>query len=309
MNRSDLLRSLKSLFTVTLPRVLFLYLLAPCLLLVLFRQPIVDAALRSESAAFRVLLIVLGAVALNEVVYRIIRRKHPSFLVFAYGAFCLLAVVTVQYLALPGHNPLVSTLAIIGITLLQVVLILLSFWFVSLKTKPAYAAAVTIRVIVGIFLVIMAFQVVQEIESGLVNGYTWLTLGILVLLLLGLFGSKVRSAFRRGAFRRRAAGLAEGEIVRIVGETHLDVDDDLVTVFHAYIRYTVDDASYETRTDIARSALRMYGKENFIGQAVPVHYDPANPASAYTDRIRKPVKPDDSDEGGAEGAPEQKNCL
>ena len=309
MNKSDLFRSLKSLFMVTLPRILFLYLLAPCLLLAFFRRPVTDAAMRSESAAFRILLAALGAVVLNWVVYRIIRRKRPSFLVFAYGAFCLLAVVTVLYLALPGTNPMVSTLTIAGITLLQVMLILLSFWFVSLKTKPAYAAAVTIRVVVGIFLLIMAGQIVQDIEAGAVNGYTWLTLGILSALLLGLFGSRIASVFRRGTFRRRASCLAEGRIVKIVGETHLDLDDDQITVFHAYIRYTVGDNSYETRTDIPRLMLRTFGKENFIGQAVPVHFDPADPASAYTDRIRKPVKPDDAGENEAEDVPEQKDLA
>ena len=296
MNRDDLLRILKSVFLVTVPRVLFLYVLAPVLLLILFAQPIAGAVPGSDSAAYLILLVSLGAVVLNWLVYGVIRRKHPSQLVFAYGAFCLLAFVTVMYLALPGTNPLVSTLSIIGVTLLQVVLILLSFWFASLKTKPACAAAVAIRVVVGLFLTIMAGQVVRDFEANIVDGFTWLTLGILIALIMGLFGARILAAFRRNASRRRATGLAIGRIVKIVGETHLDHYDDLVTVFHAHIQYMVRDVSYETRADITRFTLRRYGKEAFIGGEVPVRYDPADPARAYAEPVRKPAPQDISGE-------------
>ena len=87
MNRDDLLRILKSVFLVTVPRVLFLYVLAPVLLLILFAQPIAGAVPGSDSAAYLILLVSLGAVVLNWLVYGVIRRKHPSQLVFAYGAF------------------------------------------------------------------------------------------------------------------------------------------------------------------------------------------------------------------------------
>ena len=217
---------------------LFLYLLAPCLLLVCFGGAISDAAMNSESAAFRILLGALGAVGLNWAVYAVIRRKRPSLLVFAYGTFLLFVTVALQYLALPGYYPLVSTLAIIGVTLLQAVLILLSFWFASLKTKPACAAAVTIRVIVGIFLVLMAIEIVNELENGLVNGYTWLTLSILIALLMGLFSPKIAASLRRSLSRRRKTDLVTGQIVRIVGTTHLDPEDELITLFHAHILYT-----------------------------------------------------------------------
>ncbi len=307
MNKSDLLRSLKSLFLVTIPKVLFLYVLVPLLILVFLKQPVADAALASDTEAFRILLAAMGAVVVNWLVYSVVHRKRPSFLVFAYGALLLLVVVAVEYLALPGNRPLVSTLAIIGITLLQIALILLSYWFVSLKTKPAYAAAVTLRVIVGIFLFIMAFEIAREMENGLINGYTWLTLGILIALLLGLFGSRILSSSRKARFRRQATGLTTGLIKKIVGETHLDIDDNLVTVFHAFIQYEVNGVSYETRTDVTRFTLRRYGKENFIGSEVPVHYDPADPASAYTDQIRKPVKPDKPGTDDTEVAPEQKD--
>ena len=54
MNKSDLLRSLKSLFLVTIPKVLFLYVLVPLLILVFLKQPVADAALASDTEAFRI---------------------------------------------------------------------------------------------------------------------------------------------------------------------------------------------------------------------------------------------------------------
>ena len=309
MNRSDLMRSLKSLLLVTIPKVLFLYALVPVLLLIFFAQPAGDAARGSGAAAWNILLASLGAVILNWIVYAAVHRKRPSLLVFAYGVFLLMITASVLYLALPGYNPLVSSLSIIGITLLQVVLILLSHWFVSLKTKPAYAAAVTVRVIVGIFLFIMAFEIIRQFENRLVNGYTWLTIGILAALLLGLFGSRILSSSRRARLRRRATGLTTGRIMKIVGETYLDPDDDQVTVFHAYIQYAVDGIPRKTHADITRFTLRRYGKESFIGREIPVRYDPSDPSRAYADRIRKPPAADDAGEKDAEDAAGQKETI
>ena len=85
--------------------------------------------------------------------------------------------------------------------------------------------------------------------------------------------------------------------MQIVGETHLDRDDDLVTLHHARVQYTVDSVPYETRAGISLYAIRKFGRKRFIGRTVPVRYDPADPAHAYTDRIDRhffdhlPVEP------------------
>ncbi len=305
MENPELQSSRKKAVLAAVLKNLFFYVLVPFLILLFLARPIAETVLHSDASAFPILLATMGAVVLNWLVYRCIHRKRPSLLVFAHGLFCLLIVMIIQYLALPGYLRLSSTLSILGVTLLQVILILLSFWFVSLKAKPAYAAAVTIRVIVGMFLAIMAGQIARDIENGLANGYTWLTLGILIALILCLFASRIRSAFLRGSSRRRRSGLATGRICKIVGETHLDLDDDLVTLFHAHVRYTVNGLPYETLAEITRFTLRRYGKETFIGGQVPVSYDPADPADAYVGRIRKPVPKDSSGKKESGNPPDQ----
>jgi hypothetical protein len=85
---------------------------------------------------------------------------------------------------------------------------------------------------------------------------------------------------RRSATRRRESALVSGKVVQIIGETHLDLDDDPVTLFHCTIQYTVSDHSYETQASVTRHFLRRYGKENFIGRKIPVFYDPSDPANA-----------------------------
>ena len=72
-----------------------------------------------------------------------------------------------------------------------------------------------------------------------------------------------------------------------MGETHLDMDDDPVTLCHALIEYAVDDKLYETRADISRYMIRRFGRDAFIGREVPVFYDPAEPEGAYANRIDK----------------------
>ena len=293
MEPSDAQPSRKGISWITVLKNLLFYGAVPFFVLRFLASPITEAALRSEREVWLTLLFSLGAVTLNWLIYRLLRGRRPSLLVLAHGLSCLLAVLILQYLALPGHYPVVAALTTVGVTLLQGILILLSFWFVSLKTKPAYAAAVTIRVIVGIFLAVMAGQIARDFETGLANGSTWLTIGILVALVLGLFASRIRSAFRRSFSRRRKTGLVSGRICKIVGTTHLDLDDDLVTLFHAHIQYTVNGVSYETRGDITRFTLRRYGKEAFIGSEVPVHYDPENPADTFVEQIQKPAPKDD----------------
>ena len=83
----------------------------------------------------------------------------------------------------------------------------------------------------------------------------------------------------------RATGLAEGRILQLIGETHLDRDDDLVPLHHARVQYAVDGTPYEARAAISLYAVRRFGRKRFIGRTVPVYYDPSDPAHAYTDRI------------------------
>ena len=96
---------------------------------------------------------------------------------------------------------------------------------------------------------------------------------------------KILAAFRRRALDRKADHIAVGKIYQIIGETHLDMDGDPVTLDYALIRYEVDGTQYETRADISRFTVRRFGKEVFIGHDIPVFYDPADPAGAIVKRI------------------------
>ncbi len=285
MNRQDAVNSIKSLFRTVVLKGFLLYALFPFLCLLLLARPIGNAVRGADSAAFLILLASLVCVGLNWLVYYLVRRKRPSLLVFAFGTFCLLAVAVVEYDALPASAPLASTLAVIGGCLALAGLFLLSYWFAARRSRPAHVIAVGLWIIIGIVAFFMAYQVIRDFETRNVTRDTWITVVILLALIPAAFIHRILSVRRGTAFRRRAAGLAEGRILQIVGETRLDRDEDLVTDYHARVEYTVDGVSYETRADIAKITMRRFGKKAFVGQKIPVHYDPDSPASAYTDRI------------------------
>lgn len=267
-------------------RGLFLYVLVPGLLIAALAQPAGNAVRNSDAAAFLILFAALAAVGLNWLVYKVIHKKHPPILVFAHGVFCLLAVAAIEHEALPADCRLVSTLAMIMGPLVMIFLLLVSSWLASFRRcKPALSAAVLLRIIVGLILFLMAYQIFRDIESGCVSLDTVLTFLILVAMIPVSFLPKIISSYRRRVLRSRAAGLAEGTIVQIIGETHLDRDDDPVTLYHARIEFTAEDISYETRADISPYAIRKFGRDAFIGKTVPVSYDPADPHRAYTDKI------------------------
>ncbi len=264
---------------------LFLYGLFPVLFLCLFAKPVGNAVRGSDAAAFLILLAALACVGLNWLVYAALRRKRPSLLVFAYGTFCLLLIVIVEYEALPASAPVASTLALIGGCLALAGLFLLSYWFAARRSRPAHVIAVGLWIIIGIVAFFMAYQVIRDFETRNVTRDTWITVVILLALVPAAFIHRILSARRGTAFRRRATGLAEGRILQLIGETRLDRDEDLVTDYHARIEYTVNDVPYEIRADIAKITMRRFGKKAFVGQKIPVHYDPDNPGSAFTDRI------------------------
>ena len=264
-----------------------LYVLVPLLLVWILAQPMRDTVHRSENAAFLILLAARAATGLNWLVYRIIRGKRPSLPVFADGAFCLLMVTVILYEALPGYSAPRPTLAAIAGSLTLAVLLLLSFWFAARNTRVSRVIAVGMRIAVGVILFFMAYQIIRDFEIGNVTRETWITAGILVAAILGRNSPRICSALRRNTSQRRATGLAEGRIVQIVGETHLDLDDDPVTLNHARIQYTVDNTVYETRADISRHTIRKFGKAAFVGREIPVAYDPADPSKAFVSRIDK----------------------
>ena len=266
---------------------LFFYLLVPVLLLGFLAQPIGNTVRYSDLAAFHILLAASGMVLLNWLVCRVICRKRPSLLVFAHGIVCLLAVLIIQYEALPAYDPLASTLAVIAGFLSLAALLLAGFWFAARPSRPAHVAAVGLRIIFGVILCIMAYRVFRDIECRNTDRDTWITLAILVVMILARNAPGILSVLRRAALRRRASGLAEGRIVSIIGVSHYDTDDEMVTLFYAHIAYTVDDVPYELKSRVTRYRLRRYGKENFIGCVIPVHYNPADPADAFADRIDK----------------------
>lgn len=282
---------------ITLSKGLLLYTLVPALLLGFLAKPVSDAVRRSEAAAWLILLAGLGAVVLNWLIYLLLHRKRPSLLVFAFGFLCLFALALVEQEAFPSYNAMASALAVIAGSLALASLLLLSFWFSSRRSRPAHVFAVGIWIILGITLFFMATRVLRAVEIGNVTTDTWLTLGFMAALLLGWCSPRILTAVRRRSSRRRKSGLAAGIIIQIVGETHLDLDDDPVTRNHAHIRYMVDDVLYETRADISRYTTRRYGKAAFIGREVPVFYDPASPADAFVNRIDKHLFDQDRQDG------------
>ena len=104
MNKTDALRFLKKIAAAA-PKVLFLYVLAPCVLLLLLAEPIRSAALRSDLAACLLPFAALAAVGLNGAVYARLHRKAPPLLVSAWGMLWPLIVVILEYEAFPPVYP------------------------------------------------------------------------------------------------------------------------------------------------------------------------------------------------------------
>ena len=77
MNKSDLLRILKSLFLVKIPKALLLYVLAPLLGLIFLAKPVADAVRASDAAVFYILLTAAGAVVLNWLTCMLISTRSP----------------------------------------------------------------------------------------------------------------------------------------------------------------------------------------------------------------------------------------
>ena len=285
MDRKDAQPSRKALLRNMILKGLFLYVLVPAAILWLLARPLGDAVRRAETAVFWILPAALGAVILNWLVYRLIRRKRPSLLVFSQGVLCLLAVVIILQEALPPIHAMTSALITSGAFLTLLYAMLLYFWFASRTTKFEHALAVLIRVLLDLLLVYMVYRIARDFESKLVSPDTWIAVGYLVMLIVGFSTPKILAAYRRSVSLRRKTGRAEGRIIQIVGETHLDRDDDAVTENHARIRYAVDGVQYETRAEISRYTTRKFGRKAFIGQEVTVCYLPENPGDAYADRI------------------------
>lgn len=276
-------------FGIVVLKNLSLYVLAPFLFLWLLVQPVGSAVRQSAAASFWILLAVLGIVCLNWLVYTVIHHRRPSLLVFAHGVLCLLIITAVEHESLPADDPLTSTLAVIGGHLLLAFLLLFSLWCASRRSKAAHSTAVVIWVLLGLIFCAMAYQVIRDFEARCVSLDTWISIGSMIILLLSCCMPKMISSHRRTASRRRKTGLAGGWIVQIVGITHLDRDDDLVTRNVARIQYMVDDTLYETRAPISRFTTRRFGKAAFLGRTVPVYYAPDNPADAYANRIDRHI--------------------
>ena len=285
MDQAETKRLRVSRFLFTFLRNLFFYALIPGLLLWFLARPIADAVRRSDAAAFLILLAALGAIALNWMVYKLIRQKHPSLLVFTHGILCLLAVVFIEHDALPGYYGLTSTLALVAGFLALMSLMLPSFWFARRNTRLTRVIAVGLRIAAGVILFFMAYQIIRDIEIENITRDTWITLAILIVTVLVRFSPRIISAVRRKEAENRATGQAEGRIVQIIGETHLDRDDDPVTLQQVRVQYTVDDVPYETKGEITHYAIWKFGKAALVGRTVPVSYDPAHPADAHVNRI------------------------
>ena len=276
---------------------LFLYALFPLLLLWLLSGPLGKAVRASAPAAWLILGAALAAVCLNWFVYIRLRRRRPSLLVLSWGAFCLLLLVVFLHEALRGFYEQTYVLGLIGGCLALAFLFLLSYWLAARRSRAAHVFAVGLWIVIGIIAFFIAYQVIRDIESRRVTLDTWLNILILLALIPAASARRILAARRRKAFLRRASALAEGTIVQLVGETSLDRDEDLVTDYHARVEYEVGGVRYETRAEIRKLTMRYYGKQAFVGRAIPVHYDPASPADAWVARIdRRFLKEQDDEE-------------
>lgn len=307
MSKSDLIRWLKAFFLVTLPKALFLYVLVPLLCLVFLAEPVRSAVRASDAAVFRILLAFMCAVGLNWLVYKIVRRKRPSLLVYAYGTFFLLLVSLIQYGALPGFYPMTSTLSYVCAFFALVFLFLLSYWFAMRNTRPSHTAAVILRILLGFIFWGVFYQIYREIESGNMTRDTWITIGFMVALLFGFNIPRFLPRYRLARERRRKTGQASGTIVQVIGETYLDRDENLATRDLLRIEYTVNDTVYETRLPVRRITVRRHGKAAFIGREIPVFYDPQNPDDAFVERISKHFFEDQPQDRADEDLPESEN--
>jgi hypothetical protein len=296
MDMTELRRTRRRLLLAKILRGLFFYGVIPVLLLWLLAGPIRDAVRRSPASVWWILPAALAAVGVNWYVCAALRRKPPSLPVYAHGVFCLMTVLFMGYGALPGNTALSATLATLGSFLALMGTILISFWFAEKRSKAARACALTLWVLVCAALVGMAYQILRDFESGRVTGDTWITIGILAAVLLALNGRKIRRAYRRHAARRRRTGLTTGRIVQVIGESRLDLEEEMVTRDLCRVRYEVDGTAYETRARIFDYTVRKFGRQAFIGQEVPVRYDPANPGDAFVRRVDRHIF--DTDRGG-----------
>ncbi len=289
MEKADERRAKRRLLAAKALRNLFFYALVPSLILGLLAQPIREAVLFSDAAAFWILLAALAAVGLNWLVYAVIRRRRPSLLVFAHGVLCLLVVAVIQNEAVAGVKALTSTLSILVVYLAMTCLLLLSFWLATREARPPHGIAVAIWILLWVVLVAMAYRVVRDIESGLASLDTWITLGSMVILILGIFARRIRKALQRAKARRRRTGLTEGHIAQIIGETYFNSDDELATRYFARVQYTAEGVLHETRVRISWLLIRQYTREGLVGRMILVRYDPADPADAYVERIDRRV--------------------
>ena len=165
MNKYDLLRALKTFFLKTFPHFLLFYALAPVLCVIFLAQPIGEEVRRSGTAAFLILLASLGAVLLNWLVYKLVRRRRPSLLVFSHGILCLLVAAYMEHEALPADGALCATLAMVCGFLALLFLLVLSHWFASFRGfKPALVLAVGLRIAFGVILFFMACQIYRDFE-------------------------------------------------------------------------------------------------------------------------------------------------
>ncbi len=286
MKMPEALRSRLPVIREVITRGIGLYVLPAVLCLVLLAGPIGNAARSSDAAVYLVLLAALGAVILNWAAYRAAQKKNPSMLVFAWGAVCVLLVLIVEYEALPNTKEILSTLAVIGGCLALTAMFLLSFFLAAPhRNKLAHSTAVFLWVLIGFTFVFMIYRVWRDLEVGVATVDTWITLAVMIALIPAAFAMQIRRNRRRRKKILKADGLAEGTILQIVGETHMDFEDKYVTDYHAIIRYTVDGAEYQTKADIAKITTRWFGRKAFVGKTISVHYDPENPADAWTKKI------------------------
>lgn len=289
MNRMDTSPAPQTPQWLAVLKKLVIYAVVPLLLMIFLTGPIIGAVRRNPSSAFLILAAFACAVGLNWLAYFAVNKKCPSQLIVAYGALLLTIVAFIAYTALPGYDERAVILSYIGACLGLAALVLASFWCASSRSRAAHVVAVGIWIVLGLVFVGAGYQVIRDFESNCVSRDTLITLGILIGLAVGLCVPRIVSAFRRAALRRRRTCQTTGQIVQIVGETHLDRDGDPITNRLVRVAYTVNDTAYEIRTTISPFTVWKYGKKALAGRELPVFYDPDNPANAFAERIDRHI--------------------
>ena len=262
------------------------YLLVPLALFWIVREPVSGIAGRSdpEPAVFWVLLAALGLVVLNWLVYALIHRGRPSPPVIAHGSLCVMAVALIEHAASENAPRAKETLFLIAFFLGLLVLILFVRWSEQSRWTAPKIAAMILRILIRAAFVVMGLLTLMGIFIG-GEDIRNILLSVFALTALALFWFMPAILLRR-----RASEVTAGQIRKIVEEKSWDPEGGTAITHSAEVRYSVNGVRYNIRAKFSFFGSSFFGSvpyKAFVDKKIPVHYNPDNPAEAYTARISK----------------------